>query len=125
MTITARSRVHGNPIYVARVYGPGVLTRFDSASVAVRNANARVLAAAPDAVLALRALLDPSPVAVTIDGMTPADFARSILERIDAPDSEVPSRCEGCRRSVPTTRQPEDGVALCETCERTYPYPRR
>ena len=44
VTVTAFTPINHNPISVARVYGPGPLSR----ATDTRNANARLIAAAPD-----------------------------------------------------------------------------
>lgn len=52
VTVEGRSPIHKNPIYITRVYGPGIL----STDTETRNANARLIAAAPDLLAALEAL---------------------------------------------------------------------
>jgi hypothetical protein len=42
VTIEARTPIHGNPVFIARVYGPGVLSK----AVETRDANARLLSSA-------------------------------------------------------------------------------
>ena len=44
VTVTAYTPLHKNPISIARVYGPGILSR----ATAARAANARLIAAAPE-----------------------------------------------------------------------------
>ena len=54
LSVEARSLVHNNPIFIARVYGPGGFSK----DVETRNANARLIAAAPSLVTALLDLMD-------------------------------------------------------------------
>lgn len=52
VSIVGRTPAHRNPIFIGRVYGPGILSK----DVTNRNANARLIAAAPELLQALRLL---------------------------------------------------------------------
>ena len=55
-TAYARTPVNQNPLYIARVYGEGVLAS-SSPGTEERKANARLIAAAPDLLAACKAAL--------------------------------------------------------------------
>lgn len=53
VTVEGRTPIHRNPVYIARVYGPGPLSR----DVETRDANARLICAAPALAEACEALI--------------------------------------------------------------------
>ena len=78
VTIVARTPIHKNPVYVARIYGPGILSK----GTETRDANARLIAQAPRLAEFAQKVADAHPT-------TPeAVEARAILAKIDGGGDE-------------------------------------
>lgn len=84
VVIYAETSIHHNPSWIARAYGPG--TPGDSEGIATRDANARLIAAAPelrDALAALVAEADETGGRERRVYRVTVDAARAILAKLE------------------------------------------